>query len=168
MPSSLGRPSRCPSQEGSGFSPKGGKRLPEPLCSPPPAAAPQPCCVRLPGTTPRLAVLPGLSTSHTPALAVCVAAEGHTAVGKEEGEGGNGRVPPEHCPEGPQDAVHSPARSHDSRARCCLPGKLVETQRPGFLLGAGHAGSSACMDQNPDSQKESRCSAQTTLFAQAT
>eukprot|EP00069_Balaena_mysticetus_P000831 bmy_14774T0 len=44
MPSSLGRPSRCPSQEGSGFSPKGGKRFPEPLCSPPPAAAPQPCC----------------------------------------------------------------------------------------------------------------------------
>lgn len=70
MPSSLGRPSRCPSQEGSGFSL--GTRVLAP--APPPSSRATALRRQGPWDYPRLAVLPGLGTSHTPAPAVCVAA----------------------------------------------------------------------------------------------
>lgn len=92
MPSSLGRPSRCPSQEGSGFSL--GTRVLAP--APPPSSRATALRRQGPWDYPRLAVLPGLGTRHTPAPAVCVAASA-----RKEGEGGNGWVSPEHCPGAP-------------------------------------------------------------------
>lgn len=87
--------------------------------------------------------------SHTPP-AVCIVAKDTNLSASEEGGGWKSGVSGA-LPEEPQDALLFPERSPDIRARGCLPGKLVGTQSPGFLLRASHMGTCVCQDQNPDS-----------------